>query len=1253
MNEKNADEILTSILKGRFFDDLNAAISGDYLDAFLPWMKLLKSKYIEQWATSSKHVKRIISGLYPSGDPILRLLFSRHLLHLDTRRDPTALINFCNWSGLQLLEKHLECIADTLDQTGIFAQELAFTEFLRNLYLYSCEVLTNRHWMARELEKVVYLRSQPVHQSRVKVVFAFQHASEVLRAGLVVNFKLEGPNVYEFKMLENDAVFDDTFKDATARAQAFLGPYFNRLSHDAMHLPANFLKGGSGVFSFLIAQRLANPGNDFGRQQWALPTWAVMSAEIDDDGNAKPAGQMNQKATVLAEEGIRQFFIQKNSFLEEGGVHQDLKIERFSGRPFDLAKQLFNQHWLLEADLRDFDVQVAKTPPDKASQDQRVRELKEAVPKLNSFVRPIYAFEKLASAITNLNGKGYVWMSAPSGYGKSEFASSLQRADHHPEFKSKLGYVLTYRILRGEPSSEPRLIFGDLARQAERLDISNVLDIPRELPESNIQAIRRRIAQLLDKSRNVACRKNEPIILLIDGVDELESTNSLPVILDMLPLPSDLSPGCYVVLTSQTEITPAISSFRKKLELINSGCSFQHVFLSDTDTLYRAILSQYIVDQLGANATPLADQIIVKAKQSFRHVSLICHWLAMLQGDGYDLNPSTLDAISDVPWLFSKYLAQLRNDIGEIHFDNWHKQILMMIAASYEPIDYDCLALWLSDFQTDPCLLEHEINRSILSLHRLLRIENREWLKNKKQYVIADPDFQSWLLDNKDPHWGDSAYSTAVRKMIRNGQDLFSLEKLQLIADSGQFNVFNYHFWHLPTLMIEAGCAESAYLFLSQIRLDEIESHVVSMWRHPYLANQLIKYAQLRTCQFGKLYRFFSNKDGFAKEEVTCLRGQAKGLDWEIKSLLKKGQVSQALKQLEMQAHILQLDWLAPSNAQASWILEFHLSDSVNEYERREYFGFVIDSLLSKADVAHFLDRQKDVFESVTCAFAILETLKSTDRTLENRECFWFLSKMADLLELACDASLLTVNEWSQVYSYSGVVLSSLERVIDSEGFNRSVISDRRQLLRAFCAASITRVKLLCFFDANRDGLLCQMSHCESVRVLTEDEQANPLKVAAALCENLHSFIDEEQRSFFSTSSRARAFHASSDVMFLLGDVSKASNDLRYAIQAFEDSLMSESVLFTKDLLDCVKQLVQMEGYVSKSILGENLLLSVSIFLISVDSKITLPLLEESVSKRVLWLEKMLRVSGIFDAAGHEFQEMWSVLISRTEKYWV
>src|SRR4051794_13846658 len=381
---------------GSCFERLDRDAHGRRAGSWWPWLRLLRTEAIEDWATApgSRAVRKAVELKDGHCEPVLELLLARHLLHLGSRRDPGRLAGFWRWAlpggpGPEDLWERAD-LADTLDPSLTpREQERRFAAILRQ----AADQLRaggGPAWAVRTLERLGRTRSGEVaDNAAARVVFGWDgDPPEALRPGLVVEFRLLAAAAGA-PPIRDDHVFDPTFLDAMAAdVRSRIGEPFRHLEHDWGFLGEPVLTGTSGTMAVWLAQYLAVRGRFREGTAWSVPPWIVVTSSLERagagaGGSAAPVGLLREKAELLVEEGVRVLAVADDgaggattarALGVPGPGSEDLAVVPRRGGVGDAPRSFYERGHLVAADLSALEARYLP-PPYREDRDRRRRRI--------------------------------------------------------------------------------------------------------------------------------------------------------------------------------------------------------------------------------------------------------------------------------------------------------------------------------------------------------------------------------------------------------------------------------------------------------------------------------------------------------------------------------------------------------------------------------------------------------------------------------------------------------------------------------------------------------------------------------------------------------------------------------------------------------------------------------------------------------------------------------------------------------------
>jgi tetratricopeptide (TPR) repeat protein len=798
-----------------------------------PWLPLLTTEAISRWARDSGWFAAARKKAPGECVPVLRLLLERHALHLAARRGPAALGDFWRWAapGHPALAGLWERarLADTLAHDGLRAQEDHFARVLHD-----CAGEIGRAggpaWAAEALRRLAARRrlgpGGTVANASVQVVFAWARRSPVLRPGLLVAFQLLAESGYRTRV-NRPEVFDAAFLKGLEAVEGRTGAeHLRRLEHPWEGLGDGSLRGPSGTMAVWLAQRLAAGGRPNGGRRWALPPWVVVSATLDRDGDgsggaAGPAGLLPEKAALLVEEGVRALIVEAGGPPSPGRGPEpaaprytnvpgaeDLQVLGVRGGVDALAAEVRRRDYVWPADLPDLTTELL--PRLDPLEDYRLPQRTKAEFLLfdlaSDYVPPAYALAALGEARRDLPGRGYLHLTAPAGMGKSVLARALREGwDGTP---ADFGLVLGYTVLHGRPEN-PSLFLAEVVAQAERAGESRgrqLHGLRRPHERLDFPQARAALVHLLDVARQRLC-DGRPLALSVDGLDELADRGGEeePLILETLPDAEHLPEGCYVLLTSRPDLRPKVR------EALHRRCGdaryFRAVGLSADDPGYRAVLEEFLTRTLGEAVRPHVAAVVGRAAGRFLRVRFLRDLLR-----GRSLRRLRGGQLPEGDAVFPAYLRRMATQVegGRPAFRQWHRPILLLVAAAYEPVTRRHLRLWLGVREED-VEARDRLDQALDELASLLHEEHPPGLPDDSLYALGHQEFLGWLRDACRRGWRGAHLAWGHGRIVRAGR------KPPLPPEGLPWHTpDHYHLLHLPSHLLDLGRVDQARAFFAE-----------------------------------------------------------------------------------------------------------------------------------------------------------------------------------------------------------------------------------------------------------------------------------------------------------------------------------------------------------------------------------------------------------------------------------------------------
>lgn len=783
-----------------YFRQLEQAIlRNEDTTTLWPWLRLIRNDVLYNWARADGefqgYAKLDYSLVARQYKPLVEELLRRFVLHLGHRENPEPLKKYWQWLlrcyGHETDGSVWDRLPDTLNAPSIKVQEEGFADVLD----LAAEEAGGIEWIADYLSDLANQRRAPgdpgANRPEVRIVFGMKgEPGPRLRRGTLIPFELGGCD--SSCEIERADLFDGNFLKSVRLARAHIGDTWLLLTHDwdflqpepEHHPSANHavFEDGSGAMAIRVAQYLFQGGHLQDGRRWTLAPWAVISAAHDREGNAacgtwSAVELLDRKSEVLIEEGIRvlvtpsegvkgteqtaaQFFEARDTPAPPGSHLLFVpEIRRTDGRGeshFFLADKMRDLGYAQPLNV-DFDSSatrdfrhVSKLPSHHySSRVNRITKL-----QLDEYEPPDYLYAELQKKINELlekRGKGYVLWSAPSGLGKTTL---MMKPQHY--WPEEFGAVISHPVLPGRPEHALELC-KTICFASPDISYGNVPQETSTAAEARFR-LREMLKKFLKDFEIEPDRAQKRLLLAIDGVNYVQADWGSPCTLfDILPAPDELPDGCFVLLSTvdsdleriERELCTAWKRARAPVPdepylLIESQ--------ADADG-NRQLLTRYLKKQLRAEWHPHIDTLIDNAEQRFLYASLYADYL-------HDTTPEAAPAgaLSNGDELWQNFLDKLSKTVKagptrdwpqERRFEDWHQQIICLLAAAQEPVGVDHLQLWL-DHHPAYGESRHQLLLALEEMHRLVR---SQFQGDDFLITLAHDEFRNWL--DESPNWSE------------------------------------------------------------------------------------------------------------------------------------------------------------------------------------------------------------------------------------------------------------------------------------------------------------------------------------------------------------------------------------------------------------------------------------------------------------------------------------------------------------------
>jgi hypothetical protein len=306
------------------------------------------------------------------------------------------------------------------------------------------------------------------------------------------------------------------------------------------------------------------------------------------------------------------------------------------------------------------------------------------------YVRP-ESLHKWVAEVLRKHPKGILCLRAPAHSGKSVFA----QADGLREglaSQQVAALVQTFHIRRELHYGEAQwnaFIEGDVLRDTMNIRSKQPLEWINQ-PEVDAKGA---FAKLL--SQLGPGRKGKPVLLCIDGLDELPVPGDARSVVDFIPHASDLPDGFFLLLTCRPEKeTP--EWLEKRLDPLlrsETGDTREDVSLeiygpgvNAYEEMLRGYFDKRLKDQHKAKQKKEKDALFEKLRTHAESTFLYFSLLVKLHEDGI-IEASDVDSLHQGAALNKAYLDRLRHMVGDRQFDRIERVLLTLAAAEEAAIE--------------------------------------------------------------------------------------------------------------------------------------------------------------------------------------------------------------------------------------------------------------------------------------------------------------------------------------------------------------------------------------------------------------------------------------------------------------------------------------------------------------------------------------------------------------------------------------
>ena len=820
-----------------------------------------------------------------------------------------------------------------------------------------------------------------------------------------------------------------------------------------------------------------------------------------------------------------------------------------------------------------------------------------------------------------------------------------------------LGKTLGYALLSGEPAS-PSIFLNAIENQARGLDqfflfsqkVGDATDVP---------TVQRFLCQLLAELRSAVCSSDEPLILAVDGVDELPRDDSaevgtLPLLLDFLPPPDKLPAGCYILLTSRPDVPAHIRDALSKMRVTYGPGFYQEVVLSRNDGSYLALLEEYLVRGLGDEVRALVPAVLEKSQGRFLYVRFLRDWLRLIRVQGRALRGLPIADLPETDDILPAYLAEFAKDVNREHCDperfaRWHRQVLLLIAAALEPVDRETISFWLGDLVAGNPDGDHLLDCTLDELSPLLKTERRAFLDDRVLYSLGHAELADWFAGTEHPEW-IGAVADAVERIVARGRTVFTPEALSSALDYEGPGLVLYHFRHLASHLLELEDTEGAREFLELPWQESFYEGINAIWRRSaQFWDEMLECARGRLADYLDVWQASSSDDAnYVDHAVTCLSGIARAFLTQIEAHDRLGRNETAIHLSTKLVNFLDRF--------------FGLLPYFSNAEQRQYWRLVAESHISRARVFLRHDQNEKALESAYQAYAVLlhAIWAKLSSGIEETWMAWFVHALSEV-----------TNYMTSVNSRPGQLLACLADNRGALDLLQTIIKGQDgpdYWLRHY--PSVVAMQLRMFSDRvalllrlAEDGVTAEEEErLASVRddstfVLTVNEHEDPLEAALAIC---HDAIGVAQTAVEQCSqlsggvkhamvkvpqlftAQGLLFRNRAKVQEAIGNRPAAIESYRTAFDIFPEVVAYDCPGAIEQLLTCSIEWISFDGFSTQLANGEYALIQTCIQLNVMHKRFGRRIATAEVCRCAETLDAWLGVLGIGEQLGEEFRRDWS-----------
>jgi hypothetical protein len=348
----------------------------------------------------------------------------------------------------------------------------------------------------------------------------------------------------------------------------------------------------------------------------------------------------------------------------------------------------------------------AQSPPSIASYIRSAQFRSLVDERTKGFVGREFVFDEVDRILTGSElASGYVVIRGEPGIGKTAIAASLV---------ARRGYVHHFNIAPENIRSPRQFLENVCAQLIARYELDHATLPPQAGEDAGF------LSQLLAEAANPARKRDEPVVVVVDALDEAEDTH-LDSSANRLYLPRSLPEGVFFVVTTREE-----ADYR--LDVDNES----EIWIREEDPANQQDVARYVENFMDTQSASMNDRIAAWglsrpdfveaiAGRSEGNFMYLVHVLPEIargklgpdEGEGMAALPRGLKGYYKRHWRDMK-------DADSARFENFQRPVLCFLAISREPVTIPQLMEWT---RLDPGAVKDVV---------------REW----REFLNEDPDVE-------------------------------------------------------------------------------------------------------------------------------------------------------------------------------------------------------------------------------------------------------------------------------------------------------------------------------------------------------------------------------------------------------------------------------------------------------------------------------------------------------------------------------